>query len=188
MEKGGALPERHPSSSTTSAGSRRQARWLSAPRPPAGSGRTYEYCPFRVPPPAEPVPRGLWRTSARPHAGHSMVSRGAQKRPSWFDSEFPRDDSEETSTFGIRRIAGCGPNSSSWSSDRRIPRRLAKDKGLRSALPPLESFTGPLHPEVAPRVSEIRAIAGRSETASTRTRARATDPSTRSVGVAAHRR
>jgi hypothetical protein len=76
---------------------------------------------------------------------------------SWCDSEFPRDDPEGTSTIGIRRIAGWGPNSSSWSSDRRIPRRLAKDKGPDRGPPPPESIGVPSVGEDAPRVAEIAA-------------------------------
>jgi hypothetical protein len=95
-----------------------------------------------------------------------MGSRGARMRSSWCDSEFPRDDPEGTSTVGIRRIAGWGPNSSSWSSDRRIPRRLAKDKGPDRGPPPPEAIGVPSAREDAPRVAEIAALTRRIDFAS----------------------
>ena len=91
-------------------------------------------------------------------------------RSSWCDSEFPRDDPEGTSTIGIRRIAGWGPNSSSWSSDRRIPRRLAKDKGPNRGPPPPEPIRVPSVGEDAPRVAAIAARTRRIDFASGRRR------------------
>lgn len=95
-----------------------------------------------------------------------MGSRGARTCSSWCDSEFPRDDPEGTSTIGIRRIAGWGPNSSSWSSVRRIPRRLAKDKGLDRGPPPPESLGVPSVGEDAPRVARIAVLTRRIDFAS----------------------
>jgi hypothetical protein len=84
-----------------------------------------------------------------------MGSRGARTCSSWCDSEFPRDDPEGTSTIGFRSIAGWGPNSSSWSSDRRIPRRPAKDKGPDRGPPPPRPIRVLPATEDAPRLAEI---------------------------------